>query len=69
MNLRFVNESKGSQPKEHNRALRLIVILLLIHKTGLTNAILPYFIRQKWMFRMRLHLEKLKCAFCTSNNN
>jgi hypothetical protein len=69
MNLRFVNKSKGSQPKEHNKALRLIVKILLIHKIGLTNAILLYCIKQKLMFRMRLHLEKLKCEFCTTNNN
>jgi hypothetical protein len=70
MNFLFVNKSKGSQPKEHNtRALRLSVIFLLIHKISLTNATLLYCIRQKWKFSRRLHLEMLKCEFCTSNNN
>jgi hypothetical protein len=26
-------------------------------------------IRQKWMFSMLMHLEKIYCEFCTSNSN
>jgi hypothetical protein len=56
-------KNKGSQPKDHNnKALRLNIILLFIQKRGLTKGTLLYCVRLRWMFSMRLHLEKLKCV-------